>query len=239
MIMARKNRYILCISDTHVPYHHPDTIKFLKAVKNEYPIDRVVHLGDEVDHAAINFHDKDPDSLFTPKTELDTSIQYMHEFYDLFPKVDVMESNHGSMVYRRQKYSGLSRSVFKSYNEILEAPNGWVWHKDLVIVMSNGQECYFCHGMSANVLKASQDMAMNVVQGHYHTKFRIDYWSNPNNLYWGMNVGCSIDDKDLMFAYNKVIIKRPIIGHAIIIEGIPKLLPMVLNKKGRWIGRLP
>lgn len=237
--MARKNRYVLCISDTHIPYHHPDTIKFLKDLKNEYPIDKVIHMGDEVDHAAINFHDKDPDSLFTPGQELLTSIDYMHELYSLFPVVDIMESNHGSMVYRRQKYSGLSRAVFKSYNEILEAPKGWTWHKDLVIQLANGQDCYFCHGMSANVLKASQDMAMNVVQGHYHTKFRIDYWSNPNELYWGMNVGCSINDKDIMFAYNKVIIKRPIIGHGIIIEGIPRLLPMVLNKKGRWIGKLP
>lgn len=236
--MPKKNRYVLCISDTHVPYHHPDTIPFLKAVMNEYPIDRVIHMGDELDYHCISFHDSDPDLPFSPSAELEKSIEYMQEFYDLFPKVDVMESNHGSLVYRKQKYGGLPRSVIKSYSEILQAPKGWEWHRDLIINLSNGQECYFCHGLSANVMKASQDMSMNVVQGHYHNKFKIEYWSNPNNLFWGMNVGCSIDDSSLAFAYNKNIVRRPIIGHGIIIEGVPKLLPMVLNKKGRWNKKL-
>lgn len=31
----------------HIPYHHPDTIKFLKAVKKKYKPTRVVNLGDE------------------------------------------------------------------------------------------------------------------------------------------------------------------------------------------------
>ena len=221
-----------------MPYHHPDSIRFLKAILSEYPIDRVINLGDEVDHAAINFHDKDPDALFTPGQELLKSIQYMKGLYGLFPVMDLMESNHGSMVYRRQKYSGLSRAVFKSYGEILEAPSSYHWHPELVIKLSNGQECYFSHGKNANIIKTSQDMGMNAVGGHYHNTFRIDYWSNPNNLFWGMQVGCSIDDKSMMFAYNKMIVKRPIVGHGIIIEGIPRLLPMVLNKNGRWIGKV-
>jgi hypothetical protein len=236
--LGKKNSYVLCISDTHVPYHHRDTIKFLKAIKNEYPLDRVIHMGDELDYHSISFHDKDPE-LFSASMELEKSIGYMEEFYDLFPIVDVMESNHGSLVYRKQKFHGLPRTVFKDYSEILNAPKGWKWHRDLVIKLSNGQDCYFCHGMSANSMKASQDMSMNVVQGHYHNKFNIQYWSNPNNLFWGMHVGCMIDDTSLAFAYNKNIIKRPIIGHGIIINGQPKLLPMVLNKNGRWNGKVP
>ena len=234
-----RNRYVLCISDLHVPYHHKDSLKFLKAVMNEYPVDRVVNLGDEVDHAAINFHDKDPDALFTPGQELEKAIEQLQEFYEVFPKMDLVESNHGSMVYRRQKYSGLSRAVFKSYNEILEAPKGWHWYKDLILNLPNKQQVYFVHGMSANALKASQDMGMNVVQGHFHNKFQIQYWSNPNNLFWSMHVGCSIDDNSMAFAYNKNIIKRPIRGHGIIIDGIPKLLPMVLKSNGRWNGKVP
>lgn len=237
--MAKKNRYVLCISDLHCPYHHKDTIPFLKALKNEYPIDRVICLGDEVDHHSISFHTSDPDLPFSPSSELEKSIQYMHELYDLFGKVDVMESNHGSLVYRRQKFHGLSRHVIKSYQEILEAPSGWQWHRDLVLDLSNGQQCYFTHGMNANGLKASQDMSMNIVQGHYHNKFDIEYWSNPNNLYWSMHIGCMIDDDSLAFAYNKNIIKRPLIGHGIIIEGLPKLLPLIKKKDGRWNKFIP
>lgn len=177
--------------------------------------------------------------MFTAGQELEKSIELMHEYYDLFGKVDIMESNHGSMVYRRQKYSGLSRAVFKSYNEILEAPSGWQWHPELVIELANKQDCFFSHGRNADIIKTSQDMGMNAVAGHYHNTFQIKYWSNPNNLFWGMQVGCSIDDKSMSFAYNKLIVKRPIVGHGIIIEGVPRLLPLILNSKGRWIGKLP
>jgi subtilase family serine protease len=59
--------------------------------------------------------------------------------------------------------------------------------------MSNGQRCYFTHGKSAEVIKLQQAMSMNTVQGHFHTKFTISYWANPDNLFWAMNVGCLIN----------------------------------------------
>jgi hypothetical protein len=72
------------------------------------------------------------------------------------------------------------------------------------------------------------------VQGHFHTKYGISYWGNPNSLLWCMQVGCLIDKDALAFAYDKVFKDRPIIGCGIIIDSQPKLLPMVLNKGGRW-----
>ena len=92
-----RNRYVLCISDTHIPYEHPDTLKFLKAVMNEYPIDRVVHLGDEVDHAAINFHDKDPDALFTPGQELERSIE-VSQSRSMKTTIFLPSINHRTMI---------------------------------------------------------------------------------------------------------------------------------------------
>ena len=100
--------------------------------------------------------------------------------------------------------------------------------------MSNGQQVYFCHGKSANVLKVAQQYGCPTVQGHYHSSCSIQYWGNPNNLNWGMQVGCLIDAKSLAFEYCKTQKSRPIIGCGIIIDGLPKLLPMVLSKGGRW-----
>ena len=88
------------------------------------------------------------------------------------------------------------------------------------------------------VLKVSQTMGMSAVQGHYHTAFTIKYWANPDRLFWAMNVGCMIDQKGLAFAYSKNHRTRFIVGCGIILDGIPRLLPMVLNKKGRWIKKL-
>ena len=53
-----------------------------------------------------------------------------------------------------------------------------------------------------------------------------------------MNVGCLINQKSLAFAYAKNFRTRFIIGSGIIIDGIPRLLPLVLNSKGDWIGKL-
>ena len=68
------NKRILVISDTHCPYHHPDLIPYLKAIKKKYKPDRVIHIGDEVDSHAISFHDSDPD-LYSAGDEREQSLK--------------------------------------------------------------------------------------------------------------------------------------------------------------------
>lgn len=229
------NSRILLISDLHAPFGHPDTIKFLKAIKLKYKPDKVISVGDEVDYHAISFHDSNPD-LLSPGLELEKAIDHLKPIMEMFPDMDVMESNHGSMVYRKGVALGLPRHVFKSYRDILTAPKGWKWHGHLVTKMSDGASLYTCHSKGADVLKVSQAMGMSVVQGHHHEKFELRYWANSLGLYFAINTGCMIDDETLAFNYNKVNLKRPIVGHTIILNGLPKLLPMVLNKSGRWTG---
>ncbi len=53
---------------------------------------------------------------------------------------------------------------------------------------------------------------MNTVQGHYHTKFSIGYYSNPDALIWGMQVGCLIHQKSMAFDYAKNFKSRFIVG---------------------------
>tara|TARA_R100000750_G_C2251801_1_gene60376 strand:- start:354 stop:485 length:132 start_codon:yes stop_codon:yes gene_type:complete len=42
----------------------------------------------------------------------------------------------------------------------------------------------------------------------------------------------------MAFSYAKNFKTRFILGSAIILNGIPKLLPLVLNSKGNWIGKI-
>lgn len=232
------NSRVLVISDLHAPYYHRDTIPFLTAIKELFNPDRIILTGDEIDGHTISFHDSDPDLAFSPSSELEKAIEHLKPLYELFPKADVLESNHGSLVYRRAKKHGLPRHVLRDYKEVLDAPRAWRWHPDLTIKLSDGKLCYFCHGKSASSIKLGQSMSMNTVQGHYHSKYEIQYHANPHNLYWSMIVGCMIDDKSLAFAYNKLQMQRPIIGCAIILDGQPKLLPMILNQDGRWIKKI-
>ena len=230
------NKSILIISDTHVPYHHPDLIPFLKDLKEIYKPDRVIHIGDEVDKHAMSFHDSDPD-LPSAGDELKQSLPIIKQIEELFPKMDLLDSNHGSLVYRRALKHGIPKAYLRDYNEFLKVGKGWKCLDDLTIQTSNGP-VYFCHGKVADVLKLAQSMGMSCVQGHYHSSYNIKYYGNSLGLYYGLQVGCLVDKDSLAFRYNKTQRARPIIGCAGIFNGLPKLIPMVLNKNGRWIKKV-
>ena len=230
------HKTILVISDMHLPYQHKDSIKFLKEIKKEFKPDTTISIGDLLDQHALSFHDSSPE-LYSAGMELDKAKEYVKELESIFPKLIEVDSNHSSMIYRRALKHGLPRAYLKEYGDFLETKK-WKWVDDLTLTMSNGQRCFFTHGRSADVLKVSQTMGMSAVQGHYHTKFVISWWANPDNLFFGMNVGCLIDQKSMAFNYAKNFRTRFIIGCGIIIDGIPRLLPMVLNKKGDWIGKI-
>ena len=173
----------------------------------------------------------------SPGDELKTAINRLKPVYDLFPEATILESNHGSLFYRRLKSHGIPRHVLKSYRSVLEAPKKWNWVMDLTIRTPAGL-VYMCHGKTSNVLSLSQKMGMSVVQFHYHEKFSIQYWANPIGLYWAAQAGCLIDDSAYAFAYNKLNVQRPMIGTVVIVEGHPVLEPMVLKPGGRWTGKL-
>lgn len=229
------NSVVLLISDMHIPYHHPDTVAFLTHLKKKYNPTRVICLGDELDKHALSYHDSDPD-LKSAGDELRASLPVVHELEKLFPRMDILESNHGSLVWRKAKTNGIPRHYIKSYQDVLEVGEGWQWHHDLTIDLPDGNSCYFHHGKASDVLKLSQQMGMCACQGPYHNDFSVKYWANPNGLYWGLQIGCLIDDKSYAFSYNNVNIKRPLIGTAVIVNSLPVLEPMILDDTGRWIG---
>jgi hypothetical protein len=230
------NRRILLISDMHIPYHHPDTLKFLQHLKDIYNPTRVICLGDELDKHSLSFHDSDPD-LPSAGDELRASLPVIQKLKEMFPIMDILESNHGSLLYRKAHHHGIPKQYLKTYNEVLGVDDGWQWYYDLTVDLPNGNKCYLHHGKSANVTKTSQTMSMCAVQGHFHETFKVEYWGNPVALYWAMQCGCLIDDKSYAFNYNNVNLKRPIIGTGLIINSMPILEPMVLNESGNWIGR--
>jgi len=224
---GKDNSRILVISDMHIPYHHPKMLPFLAGLKLRYKPTRVVSIGDELDKHALSFHDSDPD-LMSAGDELRQSLPVVSALYDMFPEMDVLDSNHGSLVWRKAKHHGIPRHYIKSYNDVLGVGKGWKWHMDLTIALPNGEKVYFHHGKSADGLKLSQAMGMSVVQGHYHEKFSVDYWANPLGAYFSMQVGCLIHDRSYAFSYNNTNLKRPIIGCGLIIDGVPVLELMPL-----------
>ena len=42
---------------------------------------------------------------------------------------------------------------------------------------------------------------------HYHTKFVISYWANPDDIFFGMNVGCSTTKSLWLFHTQKIFVQ--------------------------------
>ncbi len=227
---------ILVVSDMHSPYCHPDTLRFLSALKKKHKFDKVVCIGDEIDGHAWSYHESNPD-LPNSGEELQMAIETLQPIYKLFPEVDVLESNHGSLMFRKAITARLPSKAIKAYREQIEAPLGWNWYETLKLQTSLGP-VFFTHGISSVAGKLSNMYSMSAVQGHYHSKSQVTWISTPERLRFDMHVGCLINDRSLAFKYNKLSPVRPIISVGIIIDGIGQIVPMVLNKSGRWIGRL-
>lgn len=237
MIVDGKYSNVLFISDMHLPYGHVDTFPFLKAIKEVLKPELVICLGDELDYHSISFHKPNPD-LLSPGDELRLAIQQIQPFYELFPEMLLVDSNHGSLVYRKVKDAGLPMHVIKPYQDVLGSPKGWTWHEDLLLTTKENKKIYVCHGRGANTLKESQSEGMSFISGHWHSTFGINYWANREFLHFSMSCGCLADQKSMAFEYSKNFSKKFIVGTGVLMNGQPRLLPMVLNENGRWIRKL-
>lgn len=227
---------ILVIPDLHFPYCHIDSLDFLHKLKVKLNPTLVICLGDELDFHAYSMHKPDPD-LMSAGHELATALGYIDTLHELFPKMELLHSNHSSLVYRKALDHGTPLHLLKTYNEFMGIPKeDWNWHERLVVKLPNGTLCCFAHSLGANALKASQSIGMSLVQGHHHSQFDLQYWQNYNSLNFAITSGCLIDDKSLAFKYNKLQIKRPILGVTFIDNSQPYLIPMSLNSENRWIG---
>ena len=230
------NKRILVISDLHIPYHREDSFEFLKEIKKEYKPDTIVNIGDEIDCHALSFHDHNPD-LASAGHELVRAKDFIKELESIFPEMTLLDSNHSSLVYRRAIKSGIPRGYLKEYKEFLNVKK-WNWVDNLTLTLPNKQRCFFTHGISADVTKVSQINSQSCVQGHFHSKFKIEYWANSDALFFAMQVGCLIQQTNMAFTYSKNFKTKFIMGCGMIVDSTPRLMPMVLDKEGKWVGKL-
>lgn len=234
------NSRILIIPDQHAPYQHPDALIFLASVAAKFRPTRVINLGDETDGHALSMHDSDP-SLDSAGAELANARVFLHSLARMFPVMDIMHSNHGSLIYRRAFKSGIPAEYIKSYREILfpdGGGEGWEWIEKLKIKLPNGESCIFQHQSSGDILNNAGHERCSMVQGHEHGKFEIQYRASSEFLYFSLISGCLVDNSALAFAYGKLFPKKPIVGCSIIIDSRPQLIPMELDSDGRWTGKL-
>jgi len=145
----------------------------------------------------------------------------------------VLDSNHGSLVFRKMKHHGLPLSYLKPIQEIYNTP-WWKYYED-VLLLTNIGSVYGCHGKAAPYNKLAREIGCSAFQGHFHGKFEITWANSVIHERFNMFVGCGVDRKSMAFAYGKNNIPQPIWGCAVLDErGNPHLIKMHVNKLGRW-----
>lgn len=227
---------VLAISDMQAPYQHPDTLPFLKAVKDEYKPTEIVCIGDSLDQHTLGKWTANPD-LPGPLDEYTQGMEFMHKLYKLFPKATEVVSNHNSRYIKRVMEAGIPSSFVKSYREIMQYPKGWKIEEEYEV-----DGVMYEHGTRFGGLAATrQSIQVNgqsTVFGHLHSGGAVTYVANRKSMLFAMNVGCLIDYSKLAFAYARDSKLRPTLGTGVIRKGVPHFVPLLIDDSGRWIGQL-
>lgn len=227
----------LIISDTHFPYQHKDTFRFLEAVKDAYDIQIVKHSGDLADNHTASYHEIEYGTL-SAKEEYRKTKRYAQQLSELFPEMTVVLGNHCKLNHRKAKTAGIPEEALKSYNDVYGV--NWNWtDKDYFEVSGKDDTCLLTHAMSSSTLNNAKVHSHSTIQGHHHGVFGLEYFTDTETIRWGMTVGCLVDPHSPAFNYAKgATSKRPILGCGLIIEDEPILRPMKLTKSGRWNNKL-
>lgn len=205
-----RGKKVLFLSDLHIPWSVKYYLRFLKDLKDEFQPDIVICGGDELDYHAISFHKSDP-SLFSAGHELDTAIIEIQEgLHKLFPKLYLLESNHGSLIFRRLKFEGISLRHLKPLHDLYETPL-WEWHEKILIETDAGP-VITSHGRSATAGTWAKGAGMSTVEFHYHTKFHITHFQSEERTWFSMHCGCLADRESMAMAYANANIAQFING---------------------------
>jgi len=225
----------LIISDLHLPYQHRDALDFIEQAAYVYGFDNIKYAGDIVDNHAGSFHDVEY-GVLSSKEEYEQSYEHIQHLYTLFPDMTIVKGNHDIIPERQAKKAGIAQDVIKTFTDLYDVPK-WNFVEKELFKITKDKQCLLVHTMGANTLSNARSHSHCSIQGHHHSKFGIEYYTDTNMIRWSMTVGCLVDLHHPAFNYaSSATTSRPILGMGCIIDDEPRLLPMNLKANGRWDG---
>jgi hypothetical protein len=195
-----RGKRVLLISDLHHPFAVDDWFEFLSDLHKKRKYDIIISMGDECDGAGISFHENE-DGMPSASKELEEAIACMNLMSTLFPKMYILESNHGSLIFRKSKFHGIPYAYIKPLPELYGTP-GYSWHSEILLQTSSGP-VYLCHGKKSSYAGLVKDMGISCIQAHFHSKAEITYHKTIAGVRFNMFVGCLADQEKIAFNYSR------------------------------------
>ena len=218
------------IGDTHLPFEREGYAEWCKATFRKHKVNKVIHIGDLVDHHSLSFHESEP-MLHGAQGELMTVQSKLKKWFKLFPQLTLIMGNHDKIPQRQLKKIGMDGPTWmRPLKEVYNMPAGWE-----VVMDYTMDGVYFHHGETAlgvNGFRSDAQARMcNTVMGHAHGNAGISATACDHRLVWGMAVGCGVDAKHMAFAYGKNFKLKPIIACGLVLDGEPMVKYMDLGER--------
>lgn len=223
---------VLIVGDPHEPVSRKGYIFFCKDLYRKWKCNKVIIIGDLSDWSAISFHASNPEGP-GPHDEYELAKAGIQKWYKTFPNAIITIGNHDARPKRVAESVKIPAKFIRDYSDLWDTPK-WKWVQSIVI-----DDVFYCHGHSKGGGKTpawnlAHKMGMSVVLGHYHSRGGINWSANPLRRWFGMDVGCGVDDKAYAFAYAKEQPQRSILGAGIVINGTPYHEVMGIGKGEKY-----
>lgn len=205
-------------SDTHIPFHHPNYLTFLKDTFAEWGVEEIVCLGDLIDNHAISRFQSEPcaDGAYL---ELEKARSAIKELTETFPNVKMCRGNHDDIAYRQAATLGIGEVFIKPFRDIYGLPMTWQLEDEYYL-----ENVLYTHGTGRGGKHASYNIAVDervsVCSGHTHTGGGVNYIANKTSTIFALNTGCLLNPSGEVyaFAYAKNAKHRPTLGAGVVIS---------------------
>jgi len=217
---------VLAVGDIHIPAEHPGYLKFCWDIYEYWECDKVVLIGDVVDHHAISAHASEHDAA-TAADEYKLARDRIAEWQDYFPKALVCIGNHDIRVERMALSAGVPPQFIRSFKDTWETPN-WEWDFEHYI---DGVRYFHGTGMSGQqpALRAAIATMTSTVCGHVHSQAGVAWSAAPGPMkngkpqkgksVFGLTTGCGVDISHPAARYGANMLRRPVLGCGVVLGG--------------------
>jgi hypothetical protein len=209
-----KSGVALAFGCVHIPFTHENFYEFLYDTAVKYHCDKIICVGDLIDHHDLSRHDSEPDSE-SAEREWHMAMESLERLKTIFPEMDITLGNHDLIPRRQAAKFRLSDRYVKSLAEAYSFPSTWTVQEELIY-----NDVIYAHGIGGGgktpaLNHALKNRASSVI-AHWHSCGGINYQNNGINEIFGLSVGCGIDKDSYAMRYGKSSMNKVILGCGII-----------------------